>query len=89
MATRTLDIKERGETGKEIAKKIRRDGFIPAVLYGYKGTKILSVKAYDFISLFEEIGEHSIITLNIDGKEKTEVIVRDFQLHPVKKNIMH
>ncbi len=89
MATRTLDIKGRDKTGKEIAKKIRRDGYIPAVLYGYKGTKILSVKAYDFISLFEEIGEHSIITLNIDGKEKAEVIVRDFQLHPVKRNILH
>jgi len=89
MATRILDIKKRDETGKEIAKKIRRDGYIPAVLYGYKGTKVLSVKAYDFISLFEEIGEHSIIMLNIDGKEKAEVIVRDFQLHPVKKNIIH
>ncbi len=89
MATRTLDIKGRDKTGKETAKKIRRGGYIPAVLYGHKGTKILSVNAYDFISLFEEIGEHSIITLNIDGKEKAEVIVRDFQLHPVQKNIIH
>ena len=89
MATHTLDIMGRDKTGKEIAKKIRRDGYIPAVLYGHKGTKALSVKAFDFISLFEEIGEHSIITLNIDGKEKAEVIVRDFQLHPVNKNIMH
>ncbi len=89
MAIRTLDIQERDKTGKEIAKKIRKDGYIPAVLYGHKGTKVLSVKAYDFISLFEEIGEHSIIMLNIDGKEKAEVIVRDFQLHPVKKNVLH
>jgi large subunit ribosomal protein L25 len=89
MENRTLEIKERDRIGKEAAKKIRREGYIPAVLYGHKGTKSLSVKAYDFISLFEEIGEHSIITLNIEGKERAEVIVRDFQIHPVKKNIMH
>lgn len=89
MAERTLDIKEREGTGKEAAKKMRRNGYIPAVLYGHKGNKNLSIKAVDFLSLFEEIGEHSIVTLNIDNKENAEVIVKDYQLHPVKKNIVH
>lgn len=89
MAVSVLDIKKRDETGKEISKKLRRDGYIPAVLYGHKGTKKICVREIDFISLFEEIGEHSIISLNIEGKEKAEVIVKDFQLHPIKRNIMH
>lgn len=89
MAERNLDIKEREGTGKEVAKKMRRNGYIPAVLYGHRGNKNLLIKAVDFLSLFEEIGEHSIVTLNIDNKENAEVIVKDYQLHPVKKNIVH
>jgi ribosomal protein L25 (general stress protein Ctc) len=59
MADRILDIKLREKTGKEAAHKERQRGFIPAVLYGIKGNKILTVKAKDFEKMFEEIGEHS------------------------------
>jgi large subunit ribosomal protein L25 len=89
MASETLNSLFREQTGKEIAKKLRMEGNIPAVLYGHSGTKALSVKALEFENLFEIIGEHSIITLNIDGKENVEVIVKDFQLDPVKKKIIH
>jgi len=89
MAVNVLDVNKREKTGKEIAKKLRREGYIPAVLYGHKGTKSVSVKESDFLNFFEEVGEHSIISLNIDGGEKAEVIVKDFQLHPIKKNIIH
>ena len=89
MAEHVLDIKLREKTGKEAARKERQHGFIPAVLYGFKGNKILSVSAHEFEKIFEEIGEHSIINLNIENKEKAEVIVKDFQLDPVTKEIIH
>jgi large subunit ribosomal protein L25 len=85
----TLNTIAREKTGKEIGKKIRMKGYIPAVLYGHKGNKNLSVKASDFDALFEEIGEHSIITLNIDHAEPAEVIVKDFQIDPVKRSVIH
>jgi len=89
MAVHTLATFTREKTGKEVSKKVRFKGLIPAVLYGHKGNKVLSVKASDFEALFEEIGEHSIITLNIEDKEQTEVIVKDYQIDPVKRNIIH
>jgi large subunit ribosomal protein L25 len=89
MAVHTLETTERVKTGKEAASKMRHSGYIPAILYGHKGTKNLSVKASDFEALFEEIGEHSIITLKIADKQKAEVIVKDFQLDPVKRSIIH
>jgi len=89
MAVHVLDIKRREKTGKEVAKKLRREGYIPAVLYGHRGTRNLSVKELDFKNLFEEIGEHSIISLKIEDGEKAEVIVKDFQLDPVKRDIIH
>jgi large subunit ribosomal protein L25 len=89
MEAYVLETKKREKTGKEIAKKLRRKGLIPAVLYGHKGTKALSVRDLDFKKMFEKIGEHSIISLDIEGDEKAEVIVKDFQLDPVKRNIIH
>lgn len=89
MPTIELNTQEREKTGKEAAKKLRRQGFIPAVMYGYKGNKILAIKATEFNALFEEIGEHAIISLNIEGKQSTEVIVKGFQQDPVKKSIIH
>jgi len=89
MAVHTLETIEREKLGKEAASKTRNAGYIPAVLYGHKGTKNLSVKASEFESLFEEIGEHSIITLKVANKETAEVIVKDFQLDPVKRGIIH
>ena len=89
MADRILNIKLREKTGKEAARKERQQGFIPAVLYGIKGNKIQTVKTKDFEKMFEEIGEHSIINLNIDNKDKAEVIVKDFQLDPVTKHVIH
>jgi large subunit ribosomal protein L25 len=89
MAEHVLDIELRKDTGKEAAHRVRRQGYIPAVLYGFKGSKVLSVKALEFERIFEEIGEHSIINLNIENKEKAEVIVKDFQLDPVTREIIH
>ena len=89
MAVHALKTQKREMTGKEVVKKLRKKGYIPAVLYGHKGSKTLSVKASDFEALFEEIGEHSIITLNVENGEQAEVIVKDFQIDPVKRNVTH
>jgi large subunit ribosomal protein L25 len=89
MTENILEVKEREQKGKGPVKKLRRQGLIPAIMYGYKGNKPLSVHYSEFQKLFEDIGEHSIITLTIGGKEKIDVIVKSFQLDPVKRNIIH
>jgi len=89
MDSKVLNATLREERGKGPARRYRMQGFIPAIMYGYRGTKILAVKRADFESIFEEIGEHSIITLNVDDKEKVDVIVKDYQIDPVKKNLIH
>ncbi|MCD6300242.1 MAG: 50S ribosomal protein L25, partial [Dehalococcoidales bacterium] len=35
------------------------------------------------------IGEHSIITLNLNDKEKIDVIVKDYQIDPIRKSLIH
>ncbi len=80
---------ERKQTGKGPSRRYRMQGYIPAVMYGYKGNKSIAIKRSEFESIFEDIGEHSIISLNFDDKDKVDVIVKDYQLDPVKKNLIH
>ncbi len=89
MADNVLAIQSREQTGKGAVKKLRRQGLIPGVMYGYKGDKAVMVQGKDFLKMFEDIGEHSIITLDLDEKEKVDVIVKDYQVDPVKRNILH
>ena len=60
MDNRILDITKREATGKEAARKLRREGYIPAIMYGFKGNKNVAVKFTEFKRLFEEIGDSSI-----------------------------
>jgi len=89
MGIHVLDSITREKTGKEAAKKIRRKGYIPAILYGHGVKKCISIKYLEFDLLFNEVGGHSIISLNIDGKESFDAIIKDFQIDAVKKNIIH
>jgi large subunit ribosomal protein L25 len=89
MQEHLLAIQQREGTGKERAKKLRRDGLIPAVIYGYKGSRSVSVRASDFSRMFDAVSEHAILTLYSDGKKDTEVIVKDLQIDPVKRNVIH
>ncbi|MBN2324656.1 MAG: 50S ribosomal protein L25 [Spirochaetes bacterium] len=89
MAENVLTIQSREQTGKGAAKKLRRRGLIPGVMYGYKGDKAVTVHGKEFLKMFEDIGEHAIITLDLDEKEKIDVIVKDYQVDPVKRDIIH
>ncbi len=61
-----LLVKLRPETGRG-NKQIRKQGFIPAILYGRKIKNLaLSVKAQDFEKVYQEAGESTLIKLKIE-----------------------
>ena len=72
--------------------KGRKEGFIPAVVYG-RGIKSESVwvKNLDFSRLISSSGESTMINLVIDGKSEASrnVIIYETQEDPVKGNYMH
>jgi large subunit ribosomal protein L25 len=64
---------------------------VPAVAYG-KGlaTMPLSVSPNDVARILKsEYGENALVELQIDGKEKVTSLLRDFQLHPVSRHVLH
>lgn len=71
-------------------KKLRREGKIPAVIYG-GGVKNqpLWVNYPDFQKAFKEAGRSAILELDIDGKKKANVLIQDVQLDPLTGNFSH
>lgn len=88
-----LRAKPREESGKEYARKLRRSGFVPAVLYGPETkTLALEVETKSFLSLLRGgLGENVIVTLLLDDKKDSQrkVLVREVQRDPVTGAILH
>ncbi len=88
----TLEAQARDTFGKNEARRTRRDGKVPAVLYGGDGggaTPIaVSPKALLKI-LHSEAGQNTLISLKIPGVGDTRVLVKDFQLDPITHEVLH
>lgn len=70
--------------GKKV-KSLRREGMIPAVLYGGNGEpQSLTLKGMEFEKVYREAGESTIIDLDLGGK-KAPVLITDVQRDPFDK----
>ena len=76
--------------GTGASRRLRHEGKVPGVLYGGKDdVKSIELNAKDLFMQFKHEAFHaSILTLNLDGK-KESVLLRDYQMHPVRNNIQH
>jgi large subunit ribosomal protein L25 len=79
---------EKRETKTKLAD-IRAKGFIPAVFYGHKQVSTpISVKEVDFLKVWKQAGESSVISLTGDDMDH-EVLIQDIDLDPVTDNVRH
>lgn len=84
-----LKTETRNVIGKKV-KKSRKEGLIPAVLYGNKiASQPLWVNYLDFRKAYEKAGESTILELNIDEKNKANVLIHDVQADPVTGKFSH
>ncbi len=77
----------RENVGKKDARRLRREGFVPCVVYGGKE----QVQFYTSGKSFKDIvytPDACLVELNIDGK-KMEAVLQDIQFHPVTERILH
>ncbi|UCB51718.1 MAG: 50S ribosomal protein L25 [Candidatus Zixiibacteriota bacterium] len=88
-----LRARPRLQSGKEYARKLRRNGFVPAVLYGPETETLhLEVETKSFLVLVRGgLGENVIVTLLLDDQKdgKRKVLVREVQRDPVRGDILH
>lgn len=68
----------------------RKDGFIPAVVYGkdFKNENI-ALEKISFQKLFKEAGTSNLINLEIDGKGAFNTLVHEVQVDPINSRILH
>lgn len=89
-AAKELKAQARSGVGKGAARALRREGLIPAVIYGDKKAPLpISISYNEAMKSIYAGGFLShIITVDVDG-EKHRVIPRDYQLDPVKDKALH
>jgi len=88
----TIEISavKRDAKGTGASRRLRRAGSVPGVLYGGgKDAVTIELNAKDLFMQFRHEAFHaSILNLNLDGK-KESVLLRDYQMHPVRNTIQH
>lgn len=84
----TLEVQSRD--GSRRAKDLLRENLIPAEYYG-RGIKNRSLQMdyQTFRRLFRKVGSNTVIELNVDGKEKINVLVHDLARNPITDTIAH
>jgi len=80
----------RNRSGKGVARKIRAQGMIPAVLYGSGENIPLTLQPQELLKILTS-GENTIFRLEIDGElgGDRQAIVRDLQRDPLKETLLH
>jgi large subunit ribosomal protein L25 len=84
-----LAAEARTEFGKGAARRTRRAGKIPAVLYGHgSDPKHLALPALEFARLVREHGNNAVLTLEIDSTTEL-ALTKTVTTHPIKNYIEH
>jgi len=90
MATHVIDVERRGDEGKGASRRLRRDGKIPAIVYGGDLNPVNIQLDHEKVWLASqnEWFYSSILDLSLNG-DVQKVLLRDMQRHPYKQLIMH
>ena len=85
----TLTVEERKILGKKV-KQLRKDGFVPAVVYGH-GIEAQAVMAPAKIAekVWHEAGKHHIVELSVGKGETRLAMIKSADLDPVKRRLRH
>ncbi|GAB2689798.1 50S ribosomal protein L25/general stress protein Ctc [Nocardia thraciensis] len=84
-----LEATVRTEFGKGAARRTRRAGNVPAVLYGHGAApQHLSVNAQDFAAILRQHGANAVLNLEIDGKKQL-ALTKSVVVHPIRRYIEH
>lgn len=88
----TLTAEARTGRGKNEARRLRRSGKLPAVVYGGEDSVGIpvSVDPKVLLEIFHsESGVNTLIDLSVDDGNASQVLVKEFQVHPVSSELLH
>jgi len=85
-----INAKKRDRKGTSSSRNIRKEGIVPGIIYG-AGAKeqTISLNKHEIAKSLENDAFYSqVFDISLDGK-KQQVILRDIQRHPAKREILH
>jgi large subunit ribosomal protein L25 len=91
MAEMTVKAKLRSNFGSGASRQLRRTGMVPAVVYGGSGDSVaVTVDPKEIFRLLRsELGRNTIFSLSVEGGDRDNVILKDWQIDPVTDSILH
>lgn len=86
----TINATKREVLGKQV-KKLRREGFVPANIYGKDfNSAAITLTLNDFTRIYNEAGETGVVYVSIEGGDKDiPTLIKRVQTHPVNDFILH
>jgi len=91
-----LEAQPREAAGKNEARRVRRNGRLPAVLYGASGdggareARPIAVDPKALLKiLHSDSGANTLITLKVPGEGDARVLIKEYQLDPVTHQLLH
>ena len=91
LETNILEAQPREAGNKNDARRVRRDGKIPGVVYGAgKDSQSVAVDPRQVMRiLHSESGHNTIFDLTLNGGERTKAMIVDWQYEPIKGKLLH
>ena len=84
----TLEAEARPEKGSRNARRLRRAGYVPGIVYGGGGDCVpFKVGTRELRAAM--VAGSAVIDLKVGGAASRPVIIKDQQLHPVRSDVMH
>jgi large subunit ribosomal protein L25 len=85
-----IEVRPRTEYGSAAARRLRREGFVPGVLYGREDAASFAVAERELRRVLTGTGGlHTILDIAIDGGRTSPAILKDYQQDPVKGRLLH
>lgn len=87
--TYTLGAARREFTGRK-ARRLRKEGVAPAVLYGYRVEPTnLQLDIKEFEAIYRQAGQSALVDLMIADTRPVRVFVQEVQRHPISQALLH
>lgn len=83
----TINAEKRSVVGKQV-KQLRRDGWVPAVIYGQGDNHIIQFERRELRRALRQTGTTELIDVQFDGQSKT-VLAREIQQHVTRGDVLH
>lgn len=85
-----LKAKQRNDLTRSAITQLRKDGFIPAVVYGKEKAPVtIAVDNMELLKTVRDEGRNAIISLDVEDGKKVDVMLHEYQTDVVKGNVIH